>query len=186
MFKKNWPLIGIALLLVTVFFYMGRSRKEVAQSPVHPGAAAEGVRLEDIRFTQEGADDRVRWSLDAKEVRLSEDRNQVSFTRFKLRLESENRPVVHLEGENGHYDKVSGRLLLSGELRGRTEDGYTIVTEKAEYSQKDGKLTTDEEVIIQGPHFSVQGQGLAYDIATEVLEIKSNVKTRVDGRSWLS
>lgn len=186
MFKKNWPLFGILILLITVFFYMGRSRKEVARNPVLPGVAAEGVKLEDIRFTHEGVDDRVRWSLNAKEVRLSEDRKQLSFTEFKLKLEPENRPVVHLEGKSGHYDKVAGKLLLAGELRGRTEDGYTISTEKAEYNQKEGKLTTDEEVFIQGPQFSVQGHGLAYDVATEFLEIKSKVTTQVKGGSWIS
>jgi LPS export ABC transporter protein LptC len=185
--SKNWPLFGIGLLVLTVSFYMmARSRKEVVRKPALPGVMAEGVKLEDIHFTQEGGDDRVKWSLDAKEVRFSEDRNRITFTQFRLKLEPEDKPVVHLEGRNGHYDKTLGKLLLTGDLRGRTEDGYTIVTEAATYNQKEGKLTTDEAVFIQGPLFSVEGEGLAYDVATEVLEIKSKVKTQIKGRSWIS
>lgn len=184
--SKNWPLIGIAILALTVFFYMGRSRKEAVRKPVLPGVATEGAKLEDIHFTHEGADEKVRWSLDAKEVLFSEDRNRVSFNRFHLKLEPENRPAVHLEGMNGQYDKEAGKLLLTGDLKGRTEDGYTIATEAAVYSHKEGKLTTDEAVLIDGPLFSVEGQGLSFDVATEHLEIKSRVKTLVKGRSWIS
>jgi LPS export ABC transporter protein LptC len=185
--SKNWPLLGIVFLVLTVsFFMMDRSRKEVVRKPALPGDVPEGVKLEDVHFTQEGGDDRVKWSLDAKEVRFSEDRSRITFTQFRLKLEPENRPVVYLVGKTGHYDKTLGELLLTGDLRGRTEDGYTIVTEAATYYQKEGKLTTDEAVFIQGPLFSVEGQGLEYDVDNEVLEIKSKVKTQVSGRSRIS
>ncbi len=172
--------------MATVLFYMGRSRKELVPEPRLPGGAAEGVKLEDIHFTHEGTDQGVKWTLDAKEVRISEDRNQITFTDFMLTLEPQDRQVVHLEGKAGHYDKSAGQLLLSGELRGRTQDGYTIATERAVYNQNAGRLTTDEPVRITGPTFSVEGRGLAYDVATEVLEIKSEVKTQITGESWIS
>jgi LPS export ABC transporter protein LptC len=185
-FRKNWPLVGIAILILTVLFYLGRSHKVVIGEPVLPGAAAEGVKLENIHFTNETTGDGLRWTLDAKEVRISDDRQRISFTDFLLKLEPQNRQVVHLEGKNGQYDKAAGRIVLSGGLRGRTEDGYTVVTESAVFNQNEGRLTTDEAVFITGPLFSVEGRGLAYDVATEVLEIKSEVKTQMNGRSWVS
>lgn len=183
--KKNWPLFGIAILVVTVFFYMGRSRKEAVPKPVPAGAAAEGVKLEDIHFTNESTAEGVRWTLDAKEVRISEDKQQISFTNFLLKLEPPNRQPVFLEGKSGHYDKSAEQLLLSGDLRGRTE-GYTISTESAVFDQKEGRLTSDEPVFITGPFFSLEGRGLAYDMATEVLQVKSDVITRITGKSWIS
>jgi LPS export ABC transporter protein LptC len=185
-FKKNWPLVGIAILVLTVLFYLGRSHKEVIGKPILPGATAEGVKLENMHFTHESTGDGLRWTMDAKEVRISEDRQQVSFTDFLLKLEPQNRQVVHLEGKNGQYDKAAGQLVLSGGLRGRTEDGYTIVTESAVFNQNEGMLTTDEAVFITGPFLSVEGRGMAYDVAREVLEIKEEVKTQVSGRSWIS
>lgn len=184
--RKNWPLVGIAALILTVFFYLGRSHKEVVGKPVLPGPTEEGVKLENIHFTQEGASDGLRWTLDAKEVRISEDRQRVSFTDFQLKLEPANRQVFHLEGKSGQYDKTAGQLLLCGGLRGRTDDGYTIVTESATFNQNEGMLTTDESVSISGPALTIEGRGLAYDVAKEVLEIKSEVKTQMNGRLWIS
>lgn len=184
--NKNWPLLCIALLVLTVAFFLGRARKEVVGKAVMPEVPAEGGKLEDIHFTHEGTEDGVRWSLDAKEVRFSEDRRKISFTAFKFRLEPQNRPAVHLEGKSGHYDKTAGQFLLSGNLYGRTEDGYTIVTESAVYDQQKRRLTTEDAVSITGPDLSLEGRGLAYDVATETLEIKSDVKTVINGRSWNS
>lgn len=185
--RKNWPLLCIAIIVLTVFFYLGRSRKEVVGKAVMPEIPAEGGKLEDIHFTHEGTEeDGVRWSLDAKEVRFSEDRQQISFTTFKLRLEPQNRPAVHLEGKSGHYNRTAGQFLLSGNLCGRTDDGYTIVTESALYDQQKRRLTTEDAVSITGPVISLEGRGLAYDVATETLEIKSDVKTVFSGRSWNS
>jgi len=184
--RKNWPLVGIALLILTVLFYLGRSNKEVVGKPALPVPTEEGVKLEDIHFTNESTGEGLRWTLDAKEVRISEDRQKISFTQFRLRLEPQNRQTVHLEGKNGQYDKAGGRLVLSGGLRGQTEDGYTIVTESAVFHQNEGMVTTDEAVSITGPLFSVEGRGLSYDVTREVLEIKSEVKTQMNGKPWVS
>ncbi len=83
-------------------------------------------------------------------------------------------------------DKAAEQLLLSGDLHGRTEDGYSITTDKAVYSQKEGRLTTDEEVLITGPFLSIEGQGLSYEVATQTLEIKSKTKTSISRGSWIS
>jgi len=184
--RKNWPLVGIALLILTVIFYLGRSHEEVIGKPILPGVTAEGVKLEDIHFTNESTGDGLRWTLDAKEVRISEDRQKISFTQFRLKLEPQNRQSVHLEGKNGQYDKAGGLLTLSGGVRGQTEDGYTIVTESAVFHQNEGRLTADEAVSITGPLLSVEGRGLSYDVAREVLEIKSEVKTQMNGKPWVS
>jgi LPS export ABC transporter protein LptC len=67
-------------------------------------------------------------------------------------------------------------------LRGRTADGYAIATESAVYNHKEGRLVTEDPVLITGPFLSVEGEGLTYDIATETLEIKSKVNTQIRGR----
>ncbi|MBN2123108.1 MAG: LPS export ABC transporter periplasmic protein LptC [Deltaproteobacteria bacterium] len=180
--KKNWPLVCIALLLLTVGLFMVRSRKEMSKKPAAvETASSEGVKLADIHLTDEGADKDVRWTLDAKEVTISEDKQNVAFTSFSLRLEPSKGPVINLSGETGRYDRGAGVLHLGGALRGRTADGYAIATERAVYSHKEGRLVTEDPVHITGPFFSVEGEGLTYDIATETLEIRSKVNTLIRG-----
>jgi LPS export ABC transporter protein LptC len=181
--KKNWPLVCIALLVLTVGFFMVRSRKEMSRKPVAiETASSEGIKLADIHLTQEGTGEDVKWTLDAKEVRISEDKQNVAFTSFSLKLEPSEGPVINLEGETGRYDRGAGVLHLSGALRGRTADGYAIATESAVYNHKEGRLVTEDPVLITGPFLSVEGEGLTYDIATETLEIKSKVNTQIRGR----
>jgi LPS export ABC transporter protein LptC len=174
--RKNWPLVIIGLLIFSVLVYVGRPGKVVVRKPIAPESTV-GVKLEDIHYTHEGSKDGIRWTLDAQEVRISENREQFAFTTFRLKLEPPDKAPLHLEGKNGHYDKAAGRLTLSGDLRGRTEDGYTFATERIVFNQAEGQLTTEDPVQITGPMLSVEGRGLNYDVATETLEIGSAVTT---------
>lgn len=184
--NKNWPLIGVALLVLIVALYLGRSRKEVVKKHILSDlVSSEGVKLEDIHFTHESAGEGVKWAMDAREVKISEDGQRISFTSFRLRLEPPNRPVVHLEGREGRYDKATGEIHLRGDLRGRTEDGYTFSTESAVYSQKEGRLATDAPVSITGPLFSLEGVGLTYNVAEEKLAINAKVSTMISGK-WIT
>lgn len=184
--RKNWPLVFILLLISTVLFYVARTGKEVVRNPVAQDASHVGVKLEDIHYTHEGSKDGIRWILDAKEVRISENREQFAFTSFRLKLEPPDKAAVHLEGKNGHYDKAAGRLTLSGDLRGRTEDGYTFVTDRVVFNQTEGHLTTEDPVQITGPFLSVEGRGLNYHVATETLEIGSAVTTLIRSETLTS
>jgi LPS export ABC transporter protein LptC len=179
--RKHWPLIGIGLLGILVIVHLSRAPKQNTESSSDTGAALEkGLKLEDIHYSQDDPDDRVKWFLDAKEAILSDDKQVISFRNFKLRLEPENRPRVELEGEKGVFHRNSGEIHLQGGLRGFTDDGYRIVTESAVYSQKEGCLETHDLVKISGPFFSLEGRGLLLNVEKETLLILSNVTALID------
>jgi len=184
--RKNWPLVFIALLILGVLAYTGRPGKEVVKKPVAPDDSQAGVKLEDIHYTHEGSKDGIRWVLDAQEVRISENREQFFFTLFRLKIEPPDRAAVHLEGNNGSYDKAAGLLTLSGDLKGRTDDGYAFFTESVRYDQKEGYLSTEDPVRITGPVLSVEGKGLNYRVATETLQIGSAVTTLISSEMLTS
>ncbi|MBP1741442.1 MAG: hypothetical protein H6Q48_3735 [Deltaproteobacteria bacterium] len=115
--RKHWPLIGIGLLGILVSVHLSRAPRQTTGSSSGTGAALEkGLKLEDIHYSQDDPDDRVKWFLDAKEAIFSDDKQVVSFRNFKLRLEPENRPRVELEGEKGAFTgpffSLEGRGLL--------------------------------------------------------------------------
>ncbi|MGD2125176.1 MAG: LPS export ABC transporter periplasmic protein LptC [Desulfobacteraceae bacterium] len=179
--KKHWPLAGILVLLAVVSFYLIQAQKEPIQKPALAEADAdEGVKLEDIHYTQNDPDQRVKWVLDATEVKLTKDKRYIRFRDFRLRLEPEDRPAVELEGKKGKYDKNTGEITLRGNLRGRTDNGYRFMTERAIYKQKQGDLETDQPVKIIGPFFSVEGRGLYFNVENEILIIHHNVTTSID------
>ena len=184
--KKHWPLILMGILLVVVSYYLIKGRHEILQGRILTDILSEeGIKLENISYTQTSPDEGVKWSLDAKEVKFSKDRQFISFSDFRLKLEPENRPSVELEGKRGDYDKNSGEINLHGDLQGYTNNGYKIITQHILYKQKEGFLRTEEPVKITGPFFSIAGRGLYFNLEKETLRIMSGVTTSIDSESFI-
>ncbi|MFH1491365.1 MAG: LPS export ABC transporter periplasmic protein LptC [Pseudomonadota bacterium] len=179
--KKHWPLMGIGLLVIVVLYYIAKGYVGIFHDPLIRGLIPkEGVHLENIHFTQDGPDDRMRWILDAKQAQFSKDRSLISFHEFKIRLETENRPFINLTGQKGDYNQSTGFLDLQGNLLGETEDGYSVLAERLLYEHGQGLLKSDQFVRITGPFFSLEGKGLYCDIEKEVLTLSANVTAVID------
>ena len=114
-------MILMGILLVVVSYYLIKGRHEILQGQVLTDMfSEEGIKLENISYTQTSPDEGVKWNLDAKEAKFSKDRQFITFSDFRLKLEPENRPSVELEGKRGDYDKNSGEINLHGDLQGYT------------------------------------------------------------------
>jgi LPS export ABC transporter protein LptC len=110
----------------------------------------------------------------------------MSFNHFHLKVQPQKRPSVELTGEKGEYDTETGELVLKGDLKGKTDNGYTFETQSAVYNQKRGSLQTDELVEISGPFFSIRGRGLSFDVDKEVMTIQSEVTTFIKSEMFIS
>jgi LPS export ABC transporter protein LptC len=180
---KHWPLAGIGILVLVVLAYLIGGGMDSTQEFAPSGLPGEqGLKLENIHYTQDDPDEKVKWSLHAKEVRFSQDRQLLSFSDFHVVLEPEGRPRIQLTGRHGDYDKNSGRMDLRGDLQGHTNDGYTILTEHMFYDRNAGFIKTEEPVQIMGPSVSVSGEGLYLDLEMGTLRILSRVETTIDHR----
>jgi LPS export ABC transporter protein LptC len=183
---RQWPLIGLGLVLAAVAFYLVRSGKEFIQDPLIRGVmSGEGVKLKDIQYTQDDPDKGLKWVLNAGEVRFSEDRKSIFFKDFHLKVIPENRPFFELKGRKGDYLRDSGEINLWGDLEGFSGNGYRIVTEHLMINEKLGHVSTDEPVKIFGPFFSVSGKGLIMDLEKESAKILSDVTTTIEQESLI-
>jgi hypothetical protein len=137
-FRKHWPLLGIAGLLIVVAIYVTKAYQEFGQGRVLPDLfSKEGIKLADINFSQSSPDKSLKWNLDAKEVRLSKDRQFIHFLNFQLRLDRAESPSLAFEGRCCDYDQNAGEASLYGDLQGTTEDGYQITTQRLSYKQEE-------------------------------------------------
>ncbi|MDY6971443.1 MAG: LPS export ABC transporter periplasmic protein LptC [Thermodesulfobacteriota bacterium] len=158
--KRQWPLLGIGVLLAVVAFYLVKSGEGFTQGPILKEImSGEGLKLKDIHFTQYDPDKGTKWVLNAAEVRYSGDKNSLLFHDFRLKLEPEDGSVFKLNGNSGDYSRDSGEIDLRGDLEGSSGDGYRIVTEHIRINEKTGLMTTDKQVKIFGPFFFGRGQG---------------------------
>ena len=134
--KKHWPLIGIGVLVMVVGLYLFEAHYEIRKSPLLTDVGTEeGLKLKDIHYIQNDPGDRMKWTLDAEEVKFSKDKEFLSFKQFRLRLKPENKSSIELKGKRGDFDKNSGEINMYGDLRGYTENGYRIITQHILYQQ---------------------------------------------------
>jgi LPS export ABC transporter protein LptC len=185
--KKHWPLLALGTLLTVVGFYLTGAQDMLFRKPTLVDAASqEGLKLQDIRYTQNNPEGDSKWTLDAERVAFSKDRQFMSFNNFTLKLETKDRPSINLKGERGEYDRNTGVINLWGDLKGRTNNGYEIFTDRMIYKNKEGYLTSDAPVKITGPFFSVEGFGFYFHIEKRSLRIRTQVTTSIDKGTLLS
>jgi LPS export ABC transporter protein LptC len=178
---KYLPVLGIiALLAIIGFFLIKAVCEDVEDEVLTELPKTEGLRLENIQFIQDNPDEGARWILDANEVMMSEDRQHMSFNRFHLKLEPENNYTIDLVGTSGDYDRTADEINLHGDLEAHTENGYKISTDHILFRQKEGNLSADGPVEINGPFFSVTGRGLRINLEKETIRIISNTRTFIE------
>jgi len=176
--RRQWPLVGVAFLLVLVGLFVIRSGKDFFRdSTLGEVISGKGIKLKDIHYTQEDPSKGIRLVLDAQEVRFSEDRQSIFFRGFRLNVKPTGRPAFHLSGENGEYSRTRGEVKLWGNLEGLSDDGYRIVTERMLFDEKKGVLTNDRPVQLFGSFFSVSGTGMFVDLRKKKMKILAKVKT---------
>lgn len=173
--------MGIGVLLLVGSLYIIGFRKGIVKESLFTDLVPEkALKWNNISYTQNDPDKGMRWILDAKEVKYFNNKTFLSFQDFLLKLEPQDRACVELEGKRADYDKNSGEIKLYGDLRGRTDNGYRIITDHMLYKEKEGNLTTDGPVKIFGPFFSVAGRGLYFNPDEEIIKIISDVTTLID------
>ena len=178
--------MGLCGLLVLATFYFFKSSEDLMKAPalLKNLMSGEGLKLEDVHYSQDNPDKKIKWVVDAREVRFSGDRKNVEFADFKLKVEPEDGPWFTLTGKKGNYSQDSGKIELFGSIDGVSSDGYRILTEYLLINEKAGHLSTDRPVKIFGPFFEVDGKGLFGDLKKETIRVLSNVTTTISPGSY--
>ena len=174
--------MGVGILLLVVGFYFAKAGKDLIKTTalIKDIISGEGVKLEDIHYRQDDPDEKIKWVLDAKEVRFSEDRKTIRFVDFYLKVDAEGRPEFSLRGEKGVYHKATGKIEMWGKLDGSYGKEYRFLTEYVEIDEKSGTLSNEEPVEIRGTFFTVKGKGISADLSNKRIKILSNVVTVIN------
>ncbi len=182
--KKQWPLIAAGATLLLVSFYFARIDKDTIQEQIIKDILpSEGLKLKDIHYTHDDPEKQIKWIMDAREVKFSEDKMTIIFHDFQLKIKPQNGTSLELEGDEGIYSRHSKKIDLTGNLKGSSENGYTIMTDHAVVNEKTGRITSDRRIKITGPFLSVVGKGLTADLGKRRFKVLSDVTTVLERRN---
>jgi len=178
--SRYWPLLGAGVLIALAAFFLARSAKEPEKTSSLPEfVPGEGVKIKEVHYAQDDPDRGLKWELDAAEVLFSEDNEKVLFRDFVLRLESSERAPMKLTGKEGTYFRKQGLIVLKGQIRGQSDDGYRMSAEEVTIEEAKRKANSDGPVKVWGPFFTVEGVGFSADLENETIKINKDVTTTI-------
>ena len=184
---KLLPLIGIVILLSAIAFFLIKSEKEdggdfMADETV----PIEGPRIESFKVTLPDPDKGSTWLIEADRIYTKEKVDEVYILdKFKLTYQSKDGFNFELEGSSGVYNSVKDELNLSGDLKGKTSNGYQLYAEHLMIHVKENYIKSAETVTFIGPFFKMRGKGLFIDLEKETFKILTNVNSTYDKESLI-
>lgn len=177
-----WPIAGILLLLVIAAFFLFKVPRLIMVSPTASNLTrGESQRVSGVKFSQDYKNGEGRWKLKAKEGHIFDKSQIVVLKDVFLELDTVKSESFTIKGNEGDYFRENGKIVLKGDVIGRSTNGYQIETSLLIYRQKDESVETDEPIRVVGPFFRVKGDGLYVDLKGKRFVVKKNVCTTVMG-----
>jgi LPS export ABC transporter protein LptC len=175
---KIWPIGGIFFLLLVGAFFIFKVPQVDVESPAPSGLeAGESLRLSEINYSQDYKNGTRKWELRAKEGCFRNKDQMLSLKDVSLRLDPAKTTSFTIKGNEGDYCRESGRIVLRGEVVGRSDDGYLLETSLLAFSEKEECIETESAIRVSGPFFHVKGDGLVIDMRRKTFTVKGNVCT---------
>lgn len=180
--KITWPIAGIVfLLMIAAFFLFKVPHLVMVSSTTSNLVPGESLKVSDVKYSQDYKNGEGKWELKAKEAHFLHKSQIVALKDVFLKLDSVEKNSFTIKGNEGDYFRESGKIILKGDVIGRSANGYQIETSLLIYRQKDESVETDQPIRVVGPFFRVEGDGLYIDLKTKKFMVKENVCTTVMG-----
>ncbi len=150
----------LAVVAVTVSFFVENTRREKQPSPRHPAA---DVGLKAIHFTESDAD-RKKWELFAESGEYDKAAEKTTLATIRFIVESDQKGPVTVSAQHGEYFHASRILILKGNVVAKTEDGALFESNGVTYSTKNRIFSTKEHVRYVDKGLAVEGTGMDFTI----------------------
>jgi len=177
-----WPVAGIGfLLMIAAFFLFKVPHLIMVSSETSNLISGESLKISDVKYIQDYKNGEGKWELRAKEAHFLDKSQIVALKDVFLESKSLKKNSFTLRGNEGDYYRESGKIILKGDVIGKSTNGYQIETSLLVYRQKNESVETEEPIRVIGPFFRVKGDGLHIDLKGKKFTVKRNVCTTITG-----
>ena len=178
---KRLLLVTIAVMLASMAFYVwkynteGRVAKPISIDQIANDAdvLASNVELTEI------VDDRIVWTLQAKQAKVYNDRKETWLKDVEVDFYDENgQKSLHLVSDEGTKNDKSGNVTARGNVQATSfVEGITLKTSELMYDAAINKIVSDKHVIIERGGLITSGDGLESNMSLTEARILRNVTT---------
>jgi len=179
--KKNWSLCCMVGFIIIIAGYIISGSDIVLSLVKHQVVTedqTEGLNLQEASYSHET--DEMKWSIDAAKVQFSKDQQHISFTDFLLTISPKSQSLFKVHGKNAYYDRTNGIIYMSGNITGKSDDGYKLETDRAYINEQTKEIKSDTFIKITGPFFTVTGNGFEGQLAQQQFRVLSEANTNID------
>jgi LPS export ABC transporter protein LptC len=123
----------------------------------------------------------ARWILRAAGARYFDDKQETVLTGVNAVFFLRDGGKIELQGDEGIFHNDSNNMEVSGNVRVRYGDDYTLVTDRLLYNRDDELIHTAGPVFLEGQGITLKGRGMRFEIATRTVSIMKKVETTLQG-----
>ncbi|MDH3975816.1 MAG: LPS export ABC transporter periplasmic protein LptC [Deltaproteobacteria bacterium] len=146
-----------------------------------------------VEFAKEGADysltapqfiemdgDRIVLEVKAREASYFKEDDSAHLVKPRIEYLGRDNKKFVIVGNRGKVFTERNIVLLDGDVRLSTSDGYLLETPSVEYRGNEKIAYTDKKVRIRGGGFDIKGAGFEADMENEKFRINKNVEALFD------
>lgn len=131
-------------------------------------------KLEQFVYTRTVNGD-TRWELKAKEALYFQEENELQLVAVQGNVISEERKIT-LKGERGLYNLDSKKGSLTGNVVGRSSDGYTLYATELSFDASARTVSTNEAIMLESEGITLQGIGMDLDLVDQTFKLHEHVR----------
>jgi len=135
-------------------------------------ASSEPQQMEDFNLTGYGADGKKAWEVAGATMDMMD--NEIKITDITARMFGDRENLV-VTADHGNFDKESGVVRLTDNVRAVTDGGLKLNTEVLDWSQTQRTIKTDEIVHVERENLTAVGQGLEAEPDAKIATFEKDV-----------
>lgn len=155
------------------------ARRGPAPAKEHTPPAEYQIKEVHINETLDG---NLRWTLDADQAEVYDQRGVTVMKKVVIRLFSREGDWT-VTSDEGTLDNAKRDVSLAGNVVVRSSDGLELTTPALTWLNEARTLRTDEAVAIRQAGTTVTGQGLQVRMQEEAAELERNVRVIITDRN---
>ena len=177
-------LLGLLMVVTVLAFFAGFKLRSVERllPAVIAKATSDDANISLNNFdycdVREG---NARWILRAAGARYFDGKQETVLSEVNAVFYLRDGGKIELQGDEGILHNDSNNMEVSGNVRVRYGDDYTLVTDRLLYNRDDEVIYTSAPVFLEGQGITLKGQGMRFEIATRTVSIMKNIETTLQG-----